>query len=413
MTGKKYEILLARLICKDQQKQRILIRVELTPSQTVQGVEIAESSNFQILLAEKETARNPSSSSGINPHDYLKNATVVASGVGNVKQAKKACEAYIKEQGYFFWDRWSGEHCSVMTAEQTGIVDALPEVVLPEAALPEVEAKKKGRPALTKSEAEIAYVRNELMKVMEERKLGQHQLANIIGVNQSNISKFLKKVGWTRLSDASIESLYDNELIARPSQEDLQASKTIQACAEPVITAKIVVKKEVVPPVENYTGEARKVSDVSKEKGYTSATIRRYCLLGKLNYIKRGSRYWVCCDEKLDRLEETELATLRKTVAEQAEKINALQQQVESLQLQFTYEDGESVQELAEANEDVVALVEKVGALAQENKQLREVVEQYRRTIERQAQIEAEREYAIEEQCRKTIENMSFRYVGV
>lgn len=116
-------------------------------------------------------------------------------------------------------------------------------------------------------------------------------------------------------------------------------------------------------PIENYAGEVVPTATVAKDKGYSGATIRNYCKSGRLNYTKKGTRYYVIVDEKLAALKETELATLRKKAAEQEVKITALEQQLQAMQLEFTYEDSESVQELEEASQDVLALIEENKAL--------------------------------------------------
>lgn len=326
-------------------------------------------------------------------------------------------------------------------------------------------AKKSGRPAINKSMEEVKYVRKSLMKAMKSKKLGQHDIARIISVNQSNVSKFLKKVGWTRFSDATIESLYETGLVARPSQEDLDSMQakqamTIQTCAdEPVVAAKtdtveVAVKKEIALPQANYTGEVCKVSEAAEDKGYTAATIRQYCKAGKLNYVKPGSRYLVCKDDKYAALPETKLAKISKENAALRSENEKLASQVATMQLEFTYEDSEDTIELDEATQDVVALVEENSKLKEkvayldsvilmrvqqeeqaqkeynkelqhyknsyamlsmnmqsveqeksflrrereraaklegENKQLRDALEKYQQTIERQAQIEAEK----------------------
>ena len=138
-------------------------------------------------------------------------------------------------------------------------------------------------------------------------------------------------------------------------------------------------------PVENYDGEVLPTSAVAKEKGRTVSTIRKYCKDGRLNYVVKNSRYYVCVDEKSSQLQPTELAELRKKAAEPESKIAELEEKIESMQLGFNFEEVEAAEELEEASADVIALVARNNMLTKENAQLRAALESYQKTVTRQA----------------------------
>jgi len=71
----------------------------------------------------------------------------------------------------------------------------------------------------TKSPEEAAYVREKLQQAMKERQMGVNKVAEILGVNKSNISKFL--AGKSQLNDETIEKLYELDWFPRPTEADL------------------------------------------------------------------------------------------------------------------------------------------------------------------------------------------------
>lgn len=71
-----------------------------------------------------------------------------------------------------------------------------------------------------KTMAEANYVRASLLTTMKESKISQHKLAGMLKINQSNICKFL--AGATQLNDEAIELLYENDLVRRPTEQDLE-----------------------------------------------------------------------------------------------------------------------------------------------------------------------------------------------
>jgi len=223
------------------------------------------------------------------------------------------------------------------------------------------QQKKQGRPDVTKSKAELDYIRKEIKELTATGQFNQHEIAAAIQVNQSNLSKFL--AGQTRLSDASVESLYASGMIVKPDTESLRGAR----------------------PLDRYDGAVIKVSQAAEEKGYSAATIRKYCREGKLNYLRPKSHLLVAVDEKYAALKETEVARLRKENAAQALLVEQLQQQINKMQLEFPFvaaeEAREAEEELDGANKDIIALMEKCARLEKENNELRQQAKQQQSKI--------------------------------
>lgn len=72
-----------------------------------------------------------------------------------------------------------------------------------------------------KSDAEINYVRMKLKAKIETDKISQRKCAEMIGRNHSNVSRFLS--GNAKLDDEAIEKVYALDLVARPSDDDLES----------------------------------------------------------------------------------------------------------------------------------------------------------------------------------------------
>jgi hypothetical protein len=190
-------------------------------------------------------------------------------------------------------------------------------------------SKQKGKRKCKKSKAEQDYVRSALQEAVKEGGKSQREIADAIGRNQSNVSKFL--AAKTRLDDEAIEALYAFGLVKRPSPRDLEEKPSKPA-------------KVVHAPLEAWTGKVKSVKQVSGEKGYSPATIRKWCKIGKLNYIMDGRRIMVVIDRLYRAIPLSEKAQLRERIATLEAENDALREKVHSLQMEFAWDTEEETE---------------------------------------------------------------------
>ncbi|WP_372365433.1 hypothetical protein [Candidatus Uabimicrobium sp. HlEnr_7] len=215
---------------------------------------------------------------------------------------------------------------------------------------------------------EQKYIREKLQALIADGVKQQH-IADKIGLHQANLSRFIS--GRQEMSEENVKNLYEKEIINKPNQYELKGIKNL--------------------PIEIWHGEVKKIKDVAHEKGYSAATIRKWCKEGKLNYVRPGRGYLVAIDEKYNDVVMSEKAAMRNKIEELEQRNAQLEEQVAKAQLNFSFDANNQVAEVKEENISLsdelrinkFKLKYEVENLQKENKQLKDALEQYQNTITR------------------------------
>lgn len=87
--------------------------------------------------------------------------------------------------------------------------------------------------------------------------------------------------------------------------------------------------KKIAPLIE-WNGEIKTVCQVSKEKGYSQGTIRKWCKEGKLNFLRKGRKIMVAVDEKYTAIRLSENAILQQRIVEIENLIASLRKELKN-----------------------------------------------------------------------------------
>jgi hypothetical protein len=79
-------------------------------------------------------------------------------------------------------------------------------------------------------------------------------------------------------------------------------------------------------PLANWEGETISIASAAYEKGYGEATLRKWCKAGKLDYVRKGRKIFVCINEKYATAKMSKIGVLRKENAELKSTVERLRQ---------------------------------------------------------------------------------------
>ena len=130
------------------------------------------------------------------------------------------------------------------------------------------------------------------------------------------------------------------------------------------------------PPLEEWDGKTVTTAKAAQKKGYTSATIARWCRAGLLDYMVREGRFRVCVDAAYDALPNVE--DLRKEVRALRKENARLEKRLERLQMRFDFVKLKPVRiprKIAAAGENLDVVCEKSARLAELERPLSEMFE--------------------------------------
>ena len=221
---------------------------------------------------------------------------------------------------------------------------------------------------------EQSYVREKLNALLDTG-VPRKKIMAAIGLHAANLSRFLS--GRQDMSEENINALYSKEIIQKPDEYQIKGIKN--------------------KPLEVWYGDIKTIQSAAKEKGRSDATIRKWCKEGKLNYYRRGRRYFVAVDDKYNAISVSEKAQMRNRIEELEARNAQLEAQVERMQLNFSFDTD--AQERAEENDsreneslkdelltkklEVDGWKYEVEDLRKENEQLKSAIEAYQNTITR------------------------------
>lgn len=223
---------------------------------------------------------------------------------------------------------------------------------------------------------EQSYVREKLNALLDTG-VPRKDIMTAIGLHAANLSRFLS--GRQDMSEENINALYSKGIIQKPDEYQIKGIKN--------------------RPLEVWHGEVKKIKDVATEKGYSAATIRKWCKEGKLNYVRPKRRYLVVIDEKYNKLGVSEKAQMRNRIEELEARNAQLEAQVERMQLNFSFdtdaqernEESDSIKRENESLKDQLLTKKlevdgwkyEVEDLRKEKEQLKSAIEAYQNTITR------------------------------
>lgn len=255
---------------------------------------------------------------------------------------------------------------------------------------------------------EQSYVREKLNALLDTG-VPRKDIMKAIGLHAANLSRFLSVR--QDMSQENINALYNKGIIQKPDEYQIKGIKN--------------------RPLDVWHGEVKTIKDVATEKGYSAATIRKWCKEGKLNYIRPKRRYLVVVDEKYNELGVSEKAQMRNRIEELEARNAQLEAQVERMQLNFSFdkdtvgladENEKLNQDLIIANNKLIEqektsdeLANRLLSLAQEKekdkKQLKSVIEAYQNTIARLTSQNA-KDYSQNPSSREKMTSESFMLCG-